>query len=91
MDKQEAQGGGEKMMKAIRYEGPYKVALREVPFPKLIRPEDGKPINHAVILKVVLSCICGSDLHMTRGRTNAKPGFTLGHEITGEVYQVESF
>ena len=41
-----------------------------------------------VILKVLLSNICGSDQHMVRGRTTAPSGLVLGHEITGEVIEL---
>ena len=67
--------------------GPYKVALKDHDMPKLQMP-GGKPCPHGAILKVILAGICGSDLHMTRGRTNALPGRILGHEIIGEVYEV---
>ena len=39
-------------------------------------------------MKVVATNICGSDLHMVRGRTTAPRGQTLGHEITGEVIEL---
>jgi glutathione-independent formaldehyde dehydrogenase len=35
----------------------------------------GQPIDHGVILKVIASNICGSDLHMYRGTT---PGVNKG-------------
>jgi len=65
------------------------VSVQEFPFPKLEIEINGKvkPLPHGVILKVLLSNICGSDMHMVRGRTEAGPGIRLGHEITGEVYQ----
>src|SRR6195952_1516490 len=47
----------------------------------------GKKIEHAVILKVVSTNICGSDQHMVRGRTTAPTGMVLGHEITGEIIE----
>ena len=47
----------------------------------------GRKINHAVILKIVSTNICGSDQHMVRGRTTAPAGLVLGHEITGEVIE----
>jgi glutathione-independent formaldehyde dehydrogenase len=65
------------------------VSVQEFPFPKLEIEINGqrKPLPHGVILKVLLSNICGSDMHMVRGRTEPGPGLRLGHEITGEVYQ----
>ena len=44
-------------MKAVHYEGPFSVSVKEVPLPKIEHPDD-------VIIKVTTTCICGSDLHM---------------------------
>src|ERR1700727_1504176 len=66
--------------------GQNKVEDPSIDFPKLQNPA-GKKINHAVILKVVSTNICGSDQHMVRGRTTAPTGLVLGHEITGEVIE----
>ena len=66
--------------------GQDKVEIQSIDFPKMQNPA-GKKINHAVILKVVSTNICGSDQHMVRGRTTAPPGMVLGHEITGEVIE----
>ena len=44
-----------------------------------------------VILKVKLSSICTSDLHILKGAVpQAKEGVTLGHEFAGEVIEVGS-
>jgi glutathione-independent formaldehyde dehydrogenase len=66
--------------------GQNKVEVQSIDFPKMQNP-DGKKINHAVILKVVSTNICGSDQHMVRGRTTAPTGMVLGHEITGEIIE----
>jgi len=70
--------------RGVVYLGPGKVEVQELPFPRFVNPQ-GNPIDHGVILKVLLTNICGSDQHMVRGRTTAPPGLVLGHEITGEV------
>ncbi len=44
-------------MKALHYDGPFKVSIKEIERPKLQHPDD-------VIIKVTTTCICGSDLHM---------------------------
>jgi len=72
--------------RAVVYGGPRKVELQSLEFPKLIGP-GGRPCHHGVILKVVSTNICGSDLHIYRGRFVAPPGMVLGHEITGEVIE----
>lgn len=43
---------GEKM-KALFYDGPFKVSVKETDLPKIKHPDD-------VIIKVTTSCICGS-------------------------------
>lgn len=55
--------------------------LREFPLPEL-EPE-------AILIKVSLANICGSDLHIWRGETpwgGALPT-VIGHEMTGRVFQ----
>lgn len=65
---------------------PGKVEVHDIDDPVLSAP-DGRKLDHAVILKVITTNICGSDQHMVRGRTTAMPGLVLGHEITGEVIE----
>lgn len=72
--------------RGVVYLGPGKVEVQNIDDPKFASP-DGRRIEHAVILKVVSTNICGSDQHMVRGRTTAAPGLVLGHEITGEVIE----
>jgi hypothetical protein len=62
------------------------VEVKDIADPKFEDPH-GRKINHAVILKIVSTNICGSDQHMVRGRTTAPAGLVLGHEITGEVIE----
>jgi glutathione-independent formaldehyde dehydrogenase len=79
--------------KGVRYMGPGKVEVADLDYPKL-ELQDGPGVNkanvgrktpHGVILKTVVTNICGSDQHMVRGRTTAPEGLVLGHEITGEI------
>src|SRR4030088_589765 len=71
----------------VVYLGSNNVEVQSIDYPKFENPA-GKKIEHAVILKVVSTNICGSDQHMVRGRTTAPEGLVLGHEITGEVIEV---
>ena len=73
--------------RGVVYKGPGKVEIENIDFPKLELKEQRRKCNHGVILKVVMTNICGSDQHMVRGRTTAQPGLVLGHEITGEVIE----
>jgi glutathione-independent formaldehyde dehydrogenase len=72
--------------RGVVYMGPGKVEVQSIDYPKLESPS-GKKLDHAVILKIVSTNICGSDQHMVRGRTTAPPGLVLGHEITGEIIE----
>jgi glutathione-independent formaldehyde dehydrogenase len=65
------------------------VEVQSIASPVMANPA-GRKLAHAVILKVLVTNICGSDQHMVRGRTTAAPGLILGHEITGEVIEIGS-
>ena len=65
-------------MKALVYEGPRKVSVKEVPDAKIERPTDA-------VVRIRSTNICGSDLHMYEGRTDMESGRVLGHENLGEV------
>ena len=59
-----------------------KFALIEKPKPTLIEPTDA-------IVRVTLSSICTSDLHIKHGSVpRAVPGITVGHEMVGVVEEV---
>src|SRR4051812_47361313 len=75
--------------RGVVYEGPGKVQVEDIPFPKLEWAYKGqhRDCQHGVILQVVSTNICGSDQHMVRGRTTAPVGLVLGHEITGEIVE----
>src|SRR5690625_2111523 len=70
-------------MKAVVYKGPYEVAVEDVEDPVIQAPSD-------VIVRITSTAICGSDLHMYEGRTDAEPGITFGHENMGIVEEVGS-
>ncbi|WP_245840119.1 formaldehyde dehydrogenase, glutathione-independent [Pantoea rwandensis] len=72
--------------RGVIYQGPGKVEVQDIADPTFTNPA-GKKIDHAVILKVLSTNICGSDQHMVRGRTTAPAGMVLGHEITGEIIE----
>lgn len=74
--------------RGVVYVKPGEVEVREIPYPELALGK--RKCEHGVILKVVLSAICGSDQHMVRGRTTAPAGLVLGHEITGLVIECGS-
>jgi len=56
--------------------------VETVPDPRILDPRD-------VIMRVTLSTICGSDLHLFNGYVSSmKKGDILGHEMVGEVVEV---
>jgi len=68
-----------KSMKALVFNGPDKIELKEVPVPVIEKATD-------VIVKVLKTTICGTDLGILHGKTpSVKPGTTLGHEGVGIV------
>lgn len=68
-------------MKALVYDGPRKVSVKEVPDAEVERPTD-------VLVRITTTNICGSDLHMYEGRTDFETGRWFGHENLGEVVEV---
>src|SRR6476660_4805661 len=71
-------------MKALCWYGTNDVRVSRVPDPSILSPRDA-------IIKVTLSAICGSDLHLYDGYIpTMKRGDILGHEFMGEVVEVGS-
>ncbi|PRX50907.1 glutathione-independent formaldehyde dehydrogenase [Prauserella shujinwangii] len=70
-------------MRAVVYQGPHEVAVREVDDPRVEQPTDA-------LVRITTTAICGSDLHMYEGRTIAEPGIVFGHENMGIVEEVGS-
>ena len=71
-------------MLATTYRRPYRVSARHVPDPVIEHPFDA-------IVRVLRSCICGSDLHLYHGLVpDTRVGSIFGHEFVGEVVDVGS-
>jgi threonine dehydrogenase-like Zn-dependent dehydrogenase len=69
-------------MRAVVWEGKHNVQVDNVPDPAIVNPRDA-------IVKVTLTAICGSDLHLYNGFIpTMEPGDVLGHEFMGEVVEV---
>ena len=69
-------------MLAYTYIEKGKFELRQKPVPTIKEPQDA-------IVRVTLSSICTSDLHIKHGSVlRAVPGITVGHEMVGVVEQV---
>jgi len=69
-------------MKAVCWHGTRDVRVENVPEPKIINCRDA-------LVKVTLTAICGSDLHLYDGYIpSMQKGDILGHEFMGEVLEV---
>lgn len=73
---------GRGMMKAVVFNGVGDVVLTERPKPKLLEKSDA-------LVRVTLTTICSSDIHIKHGAVpRAVQGTVLGHEFVGVVEQV---
>ena len=69
-------------MRALTYQGAKDVRMETVPDPILTAKDE-------LVLRVTATAICGSDLHIYRGKIpNMKDGDILGHEFMGIVEEV---
>ncbi|AFZ67526.1 zinc-dependent alcohol dehydrogenase [Deinococcus peraridilitoris] len=65
-------------MKALVYDGPWQMPLRDHPSPV---PQQGE-----VLVRVQAAGICGSDVHGFTGSTGRRtPGVVMGHEFCGVI------
>jgi hypothetical protein len=68
-------------MRATVIHGPRDIRLEEVPDPKVQLPGDA-------LVRVVASCVCGSDLWAYRGISATEEPHRIGHELVGIVEEV---
>jgi len=69
-------------MRAVCWFGKQDVRVETVPDPKILNPRDA-------IVKITMTAICGSDLHLYNGNIpTMRGGDILGHEFMGEVVEV---
>jgi alcohol dehydrogenase len=67
-------------MKATVFHGTGNIRVEEVP-----RPHAG--VGEAVI-RITLTTICGTDLHIVRGEYPVRPGLVIGHEPVGVIEEL---
>jgi threonine dehydrogenase-like Zn-dependent dehydrogenase len=68
-------------VKALCWQGKENVRVEEVSDPQILNPRDA-------IVKITLTAICGSDLHLYDGYIpTLEPGDILGHEFMGEIVE----
>ncbi len=69
-------------MKALTYIGKGRFEVMEKPKPRIVEATEA-------VVRVTLSSICTSDLHIKHGSVpKAVPGVTVGHEMVGVVESV---
>src|ERR1051325_7508923 len=69
-------------MQANVFHAPGKFGLEEKPIPKAGPGE--------AVVRVRLTTICGTDVHIVRGEYPVKPGLTIGHEAVGIIHEIGS-
>lgn len=70
-------------MKGLYFPQLHKYELKNIEKPRLLNDTD-------VIVKITLTTICGSDLHLIHGMIPSTPGYVLGHEYVGIIEQTGS-
>jgi 2-desacetyl-2-hydroxyethyl bacteriochlorophyllide A dehydrogenase len=67
-------------MKALVIRGPNQIAIERVLIP---HPGPGE-----AVIRVTLTTICGTDLHILKGEYVVKPGLVIGHEPVGIIHEL---
>jgi threonine dehydrogenase-like Zn-dependent dehydrogenase len=67
-------------MRANVFHGKNDIRIEEVPRPRAAQGE--------AVLRVTLTTICGTDLHIVRGEYPVKPGLIIGHEPVGVIEEL---
>src|SRR6202140_394101 len=67
-------------MKALVFRGPDQIAIEQIPIPK---PGPGE-----AVIRVTLTTICGTDLHILKGEYPVRPGLVIGHEPVGVIHEL---
>jgi threonine dehydrogenase-like Zn-dependent dehydrogenase len=67
-------------MKALVFRGPNQIGIEHVPIPKAGPGE--------AVIRVTLTTICGTDLHILKGEYAVKPGLIIGHEPVGVILEL---
>jgi threonine dehydrogenase-like Zn-dependent dehydrogenase len=67
-------------MRANIFKGPNKIGLEERPIPKAGAGE--------AVIKVTLTTICGTDVHIMKGEYPVRVGQIIGHEPVGVIHEL---
>jgi threonine dehydrogenase-like Zn-dependent dehydrogenase len=69
-------------MKAAIFKGPGQIAIGDRPDPVIKESTDA-------VVRVVLACVCGSDLWYYRGETDFPADSPIGHEFIGVAVRLQ--
>jgi len=67
-------------MKALVFRGPNQIGIEDVAVPRAGYGE--------AVLRITLTTICGTDLHILKGEYPVRPGLVLGHEPVGIIHEL---
>jgi len=67
-------------MRALVFHGPNQIGVDHVPVPK--------PAYGEVVVRVTLTTICGTDVHILKGEYPVRPGLVIGHEAVGVIHEI---
>lgn len=68
------------LMRALVFRGPNQIAVEKVPIPKAGYGE--------VVMRVTLTTICGTDVHILKGEYPVRSGLVIGHEPVGVIHEI---
>lgn len=67
-------------MRALVFRGPNRIEVERVAIP---RPSPGE-----AVIRMTLTTICGTDLHILKGEYPVRPGLVIGHEPVGVIHEL---
>ena len=67
-------------MRALVFRGPNQIGIEQFSIP---RPGPGE-----AVIRVTLTTICGTDLHILKGEYPVKSGLVIGHEPVGVIHEL---
>jgi threonine dehydrogenase-like Zn-dependent dehydrogenase len=67
-------------MRALVFRAPNQIGIEQVPVPRAGYGE--------AVIRVTLTTICGTDLHILKGEYAVRPGLVLGHEPVGVIHEL---
>jgi len=67
-------------MRALVFRGPNQIGLESVPIPR--------PGPNEAVIRVTLTTICGTDVHILKGEYKVRPGLIIGHEPVGVIHEL---